>query len=472
MKTVRLVGFTSWIHGLHSFCRGVLGVHVSIAVLCTLIAAPLPVQAGVVFQLQRVSDTVGILTGTGVLSSVRPTDSAHILLLDGKPFTNFPSEFSNRSVFGSSTMRVGELNVDFANEIGPVYPAGHSSNPVIYFGNSTYEFARGNSVSGSLNLNLSAGSTLSPVGTQGEVLWGLYSQPGRAVSVGTWEMIAATSPDPFSGHASVDTFCGGYIPFTTVRCSGYDFAFDGTSMTISLDIGLRGAVSEALKKAWEDGIEEIWGSSQFGELYRIVNGPNSYPIYFDVNFTDGLLPGADVYVSVSDSEPAVDKCWNAARWYTSLECAIPSFYGKPEDFHGAAAAHEFGHYLGVHDEYYREGVEPGPFGTHCYLDDFGLSEPKNSACDGLMGHLSLPTLPRYYEQILDDFNSATGNVAVLGGIPGFPPEQPYIEFGLRFGNDHDIATIPEPGTLWLLLFGIVLVCASQTQASRGHRHST
>lgn len=229
--------------------------------------------------------------------------------------------------------------------------------------------------------------------------------------------------------------CGGYLGFQW--CPGYDYSFDGEALTISLSIGLRGdSVSSSLIKLWEDGIEGLWGSDRFGHRYEILEGPNAYPIYFDVSFISGANPFADLYVNVVNGTGRS----STRTWYTDMSDS----YGN--DFLDEMAAHEFGHYLGLIDEY-------APVGSRCDTTK-PLSDPVNARCDGLMGDLRKPPVARYYEQIVKNFSQATGRVAVLGNAPFLPNyEQSFSDYVGPFGED-DIETVPEPGTLPLLMAGL------------------
>ena len=212
--------------------------------------------------------------------------------------------------------------------------------------------------------------------------------------------VTPSPPDPFTrivDPCSLAVWCADH----------YTESFDGSALTISMTLGVRGSPTEELQNNWAEGIEKYWGSEISGERFSIVDSSDRYPIYFDVNFVDGALP-ADFIISVVDGVGRTE----TSTWYTTLA-------GWGNDFQDEAAAHEFGHYLGLYDEY--KGGTLEPFGPGWLCDSSKpLSDPVNASCDGLMGDLRLPTLDRYYEDFLADFAEFTGRSVVLAGSP-FPP---------------------------------------------------
>jgi hypothetical protein len=156
-----------------------------------LLAGPMTVNAAAVVRIQRISDTQGVLTGSGTLGEFAPGEfnNQHLLeLVD--PFGVDPSATSNQSVFSSSTMEVGGTPVDFAYDTGSSFFA----SPTIYFGssNSSNDFALNSAFTGSLFLTLVGGSKWDAVGSTGILNWGtsLY-QP---VQIGTWEIVGVPEP--------------------------------------------------------------------------------------------------------------------------------------------------------------------------------------------------------------------------------------------------------------------------------------
>jgi hypothetical protein len=105
---------------------------------------------------------------------------------------------------------------------------------------------------------------------------------------------------------------------------------------------------------------------------------------------------------------------------------------------GKAAAHEFGHFLGLYDEY--SGGVLGPYGVQA---------------DGVMGGcLDKSVQPRYFEQILTDIIAYTERGLWLNPVPGFLPTDSTIPDGaVLFAESHlppNAQTVDEPSP-WSLL---------------------
>ncbi len=223
--------------------------------------------------------------------------------------------------------------------------------------------------------------------------------------------------------------------YTTSLASG--------AITIGVDIGLIGDIPpQGLITTWENGIESTWS-----DKFAISDGFNRYPLRFDARlFTGATAPFQSWVVNVHSETPNpadLPNWWNSSNWYWTLPgnsgCIGPTLMGQ-------AAAHEFGHYLGLYDEY--AGGTNGPFGVRT---------------DGLMGAcISKSVQQRYFEQILADINSFTGGSMVLGGLPGFVPSDDTVLPDDSFREVH--ATVDEPPSLFLLVAtGIVALAIRRKQ---------
>jgi len=147
-------------------------------------------RAALVFEIQRVSDTVAHVTATGTLDGPAPVTQDNFLSFQD-PFQLDPVGFDNRSVFGSSTMQVGEVPIDRANVLGD----GLSPTPWLYIWNeAATAFVSGSQVSGTLELILPGDLSFAAVGSSGVVNWGPWTAGG--VPVGEWTMVAAPVPEP------------------------------------------------------------------------------------------------------------------------------------------------------------------------------------------------------------------------------------------------------------------------------------
>ena len=145
-------------------------------------------NAALVFEIERVSDTVANITATGTLGSTYGDSPDTISFLN--PFNVEPIGFDNRSVFSSSTMLVGSDPILSSYVMGPSYiPA--DGTPAIYL-NSSYlltSFTAGSTVSGALEWVLPSDLSLASIGSSGVVTWGTASS---GVNTGTWTVVPAS----------------------------------------------------------------------------------------------------------------------------------------------------------------------------------------------------------------------------------------------------------------------------------------
>ncbi len=152
--------------------------------------------SSIVLQIERVSDTVGILTGTGSLPATCLGINCNILVL-ADPFGTDPAPSANNNALGASTtLAIGSYVFDFAYTAGSaLYFVG--PGPALYFGRFSLSPCcppGGGSVSGAMDLLLTD-SLLAPVGATGNVYWGNSEAAGV---VGTWVMgsPATAVPEP------------------------------------------------------------------------------------------------------------------------------------------------------------------------------------------------------------------------------------------------------------------------------------
>jgi hypothetical protein len=120
--------------------------------------------------------------------------------------------------------------------------------------------------------------------------------------------------------------------------SGYDIEFEDSTLKISVDVklnfdaGISAENQSALKDTWESGIEDMWNN----KFNIIKDGTWRFPVKFDVNWVD---PHHTVRVQPGPARS------NMTTWDT--------------DDTGRVAAHEFGHMLGLFDEY-NSGAQANP----------------------------------------------------------------------------------------------------------------
>lgn len=190
----------------------------------------------------------------------------------------------------------------------------------------------------------------------------------------------------------------------------YDISFIDQDLVIDVDVFLLGDdAGSTLKNIWQQGIENIWGHT-----FDIFDGRFYYDTVFNVEWLD-TAAGADHTVNVHNGNGSV----NLAHWYTGN----PSGWGyKNQD---RIVAHEFGHMLGLFDEY---------FGGALNAD--GLIRD-----DNIMGRkLTLPE-EDHFDAFTDWLSVNSGNRALsLVADSGFHYYQ---------------RPVPEPSSLAILLLAIV-----------------
>jgi hypothetical protein len=202
----------------------------------------------------------------------------------------------------------------------------------------------------------------------------------------------------------------------------YDWEFLDQEMMISLDIDLIGDDPGNWVTIWEQGIEGIWSNR-----YNIIDGSHTYPIVFDVNFVD---ENADHFVTVHSENGRS----NMTNWYLDR----PG--GWDNSYHDEIAAHEFGHMLGLYDEYKGGAVNP--------------DISPNIFTNSIMADLG-PAQARHYEDILWLLENEVSRDLSLAFSPlwAYPMDSPipdfheYVEVASR--------SIPEPNPVLALLSATV-----------------
>ena len=175
---------------------------------------------------------------------------------------------------------------------------------------------------------------------------------------------------------------------------GFSYArsFDGAALTKHAEINFVFAASlrfndaqkSAFRGAVEVNIERIW-NNRFAITDTTNN--NTFPLTVDVE-TDG--PTFHQTVAV---HPGSDRA-DALNWFQSITASI--------------MAHEFGHMLGLFDEYIGGAVDKYP---HPTLSDVGLMGLGALSTDPKM-------FPRYYQQYVDYMATLNpGHHFVLNAVP-------------------------------------------------------
>lgn len=207
--------------------------------------------------------------------------------------------------------------------------------------------------------------------------------------------------------------------------SRFDWGFSNQRLMVDVDIDLVGADPGSLASVWEQGIENI-----FSNRFSIIDGIYNYPIVFDVDFVDA---NADHTVNVIAGTGRT----NMLNWYLDR----PG--GWDNSYHDEIAAHEFGHMLGLYDEYAGGAVNP--------------NISPNTFTNSLMADLG-PTQRRHYLDLLSLLQAQTTRDLSLAFVPFPPPptDAPLPDFGLTEGVP---GVIPEPPSLLIVLSALAFLFA-------------
>ncbi|MBL8483466.1 MAG: hypothetical protein JNJ60_14810, partial [Rhodocyclaceae bacterium] len=264
---------------------------------------------------------------------------------------------------------------------------------------SFYELPGSGVIGGLLNGNVDTG--LVNNGQASNIL-GQYIFRVRNGDVST--PIAGFSPESVTGNI---TATGGFGWSTS-----YQVGLSNNQVRITESIHLTGDdPGDALQTAWEHGIERVWSNR-----YDVIDDQGfRYPLIFDVSFVNGA---ADQTVTVHSGTGRT----NMSNWYTSM----PG--GWPDDRQGEIAAHEFGHMVGLFDEYAGGALDPN-------------ANP-NVFSNSIMADLG-PPQPRHFETILDLIRTHTTRTLSLANSPLPPPDTG--ELLPNFGGTEDApGAVPEP----------------------------
>ena len=125
---------------------------------------------------------------------------------------------------------------------------------------------------------------------------------------------------------------------------------DDDRIVINVPIAVLGG-SDALVARWQQGIDQTWNRGNDGGAFSVCGRVVVFKAQFTLRRTpDSLNPDAHVVVveNVKPGQTHVSRVWHALG--TSPTYSVRTgFWGSNAD--GATAAHEFGHLLGLLDEY-------------------------------------------------------------------------------------------------------------------------
>lgn len=137
------------------------------------------------FEIQRISDTTGIVTGSGTVP-VGPAGFSSSTVSLRSPFAVGPAGSENTQIITASTMQIGGHPVVISNLFGQGI-AGSGGFPWIYFSVAGGPLAAGDAVTGSFTFGLPILYSLAVVGSGSAVSWGLANTGAGA---GSWTMVA------------------------------------------------------------------------------------------------------------------------------------------------------------------------------------------------------------------------------------------------------------------------------------------
>ncbi len=226
----------------------------------------------------------------------------------------------------------------------------------------------------------------------------------------------------------------------------YEAIFDGSSLVkhVEIDFLFRDVLgfTPAQKTAWKNdaemAIESIWN-----DKYRIVDTVNgkSYALSVDVTQEGyprpGLPNGFDQAVTVLP-QPA-----DCASRPNALDCR-DNMLNWFDDSSDTIKAHEFGHMIGLFDEYVGGALDK--------LNNATLSN------DGLMGLGALSDTPVFYARYFQSY------VDFLNGVP-LTEYQRLAGNGLQPGQ-FVLVAVPEPSTWAMLVVGSMMLGFGVRRARR------
>jgi hypothetical protein len=146
-------------------------------------------QAILLLEVERISDTEGIISGSGTFTTALASSNAHVLSLESI-FATTPGSLTNDYIGSGATLGYGG-----GNNFESVYTVSDSSTQTdsIYLFSATPTF--GDVLSGFVTVTLTSGYTFDDIGASGTVYNGIINS--TKVAAGSWIITGeATVPEP------------------------------------------------------------------------------------------------------------------------------------------------------------------------------------------------------------------------------------------------------------------------------------
>lgn len=280
-----------------------------------------------------------------------------------------------------------------------------------------------------------------------------------------YDNIFVTAEDRFSEVASA--------PFNARPLRGYDMAevsldFSDRAFRIEYDIGFTGAYDTLLAYRLEDsfraGLERYWGGVEIEDSVT----REEFDVDFDVSFgrassaTDARYDiVVDLVAGGSPEGPSKGTRTDMLNFF------LGDYTNRQWEW---VFAHEFGHYMGLCDEY----VDENGNAASCRYDwsDLGFSERdlcdnrSGSRCSSIMASLGKYPGQEHYEKIFENVINESG--AQFGFAPPigddlllFPDDGTTPGMNPNGSVPIDIAPVPLPASWLLLLAGLGSVAAAR-----------
>lgn len=233
--------------------------------------------------------------------------------------------------------------------------------------------------------------------------------------------------------------------------SGYQISTQGNEIKIEIDLKINGEVpGPFVTSLWHQGIENVWG-----DAYQLEYENNIYDIDIDVDFVSS---NADFEFNAELCGAGETDCRSSVNnWFYGQ--GLYSGFSQAEYEYAVQllAAHEFGHILGLKDEYFDLCLPLELFCTSITLFEFQNDE---SIMGAEFKNFPIPKL-RHFEEIfshVDYLFNGTPSFIVNPDYDGLAP----LGIPVNIADIHQQPVdVPEPTTIALFAIGIAGLAATR-----------